>query len=246
MNRRAEAIVPFGHGHDSTGRRSCVSPASICRSWEGRHDRRRGLRKEFGRTVAVDGLSFTVADGEIFGLLGPNGAGKTTTVRMLAGLIVPNAAPPRSTAMTLGERLAADPVHLRDPDRAPGLHDTADGAPEPRLLRPPVRPTRRARARRGGPLPRHRRHAPMHADRRVGGFTKGMRQKIAIARALLHEPEVLYLDEPTSALDPHAAKTVRDFVATLRDPVARLWSARTTSTRPSGCATGSASCAARC
>ncbi|MGH2456596.1 MAG: ABC transporter ATP-binding protein [Candidatus Limnocylindria bacterium] len=174
------------------------------------------LRKEFGRLVAVHDMTFTVADGEIFGLLGPNGAGKTTTVRMLAGLI----APTDGTATINGHTLGAGSQRIRAITgiltEAPGLHDKL-------TARQNLAFYGRLYGLRGGELRRSvDRYLGVvdmtdHADRRVGGFSKGMRQKIAVARALLHEPEVIYLDEPTTGLDPSAAKTVRDFVATLKE-----------------------------
>ena len=174
------------------------------------------LGKRFGRITAVYDLSFTVGEGEIFGLLGPNGAGKTTTVRMLAGLIAPSA----GSAVINGQRLGADSQRIRASTgiltESPGLHDKL-------TARQNLAYYGRLYGLRGGSL-----RAAVNrylgvvgldgeGDRRVGGFSKGMRQKVAIARALLHEPPVIYLDEPTSGLDPSAAKTVRDFVAGLRD-----------------------------
>jgi ABC-2 type transport system ATP-binding protein len=175
-----------------------------------------GLRRDFGRLVAVHDLSFTVADGEIFGLLGPNGAGKTTTVRMLAGLIRPT----DGTATVNGHALGEGSQNIRGLTgiltESPGLHDKL-------TARQNLAYYGRLYGLRGGDLraavERYLGVVGMseHADRRVGGFSKGMRQKVAIARALLHEPQAIYLDEPTSGLDPSAAKTVRDFVATLRE-----------------------------
>ena len=174
------------------------------------------LRKEFGQLTAVHDLSFTVGDGEIFGLLGPNGAGKTTTVRMLAGLIAPTAGSATVNGHTLGEgsqRIRALSGILTE---SPGLHERL-------TARQNLAFYGRLYGLRGSRLAdqveRYLGVVGMleHADRRVNGFSKGMRQKIAIARALVHEPEVIYLDEPTSGLDPSAAKTVRDFVATLRE-----------------------------
>jgi ABC-2 type transport system ATP-binding protein len=175
-----------------------------------------GLGKQFRALTAVHDLSFTVGDGEIFGLLGPNGAGKTTTVRMLSGLI----APTTGTARINGAQLGPDSQRIRAMTgiltEAPGLHDKL-------TARQNLAYYGRLYGLRGANL---RRAVDRYlvvvgladaADRRVGGFSKGMRQKVAIARALLHEPEVIYLDEPTSGLDPSAAKLVRDFVATLRD-----------------------------
>jgi ABC-2 type transport system ATP-binding protein len=174
------------------------------------------LTKHFGTVTAVDELSFTVGDGEIFGLLGPNGAGKTTTVRMLAGLVEPTDGGASITGWTLGvdsQRIRAISGILTE---APGLHDRLTARQNlafyARLY------GLRGAAQRGA-VDRYLRVVGMEhaADRRASGFSKGMRQRIAIARALLHEPEVIYLDEPTSGLDPEAAKSVRDFVATLRD-----------------------------
>jgi ABC-2 type transport system ATP-binding protein len=175
-----------------------------------------GLTKHFKALTAVHDLSFTVGDGEIFGMLGPNGAGKTTSVRMLAGLIGPSA----GTAVVNGLELGRDSQRIRATTgvltETPGLHDKL-------TARQNLGYYGRLYGLRGAALRRavDRYLAvvglPDVGDRRVGGFSKGMRQKVAIARALLHEPEVVYLDEPTSALDPSAAKTVRDFVATLRD-----------------------------
>jgi len=175
-----------------------------------------GLGKRFRAVTAVHELSFTVGDGEIFGILGPNGAGKTTTVRVLAGLISPSEGTARINGLQLGpdsQRIRAMTGILTE---APGLHDRL-------TARQNLGYYGRLYGLRGAVL---RRAVDRYlgivgladvGDRRVAGFSKGMRQKVAIARALLHEPEVLYLDEPTSALDPSAAKTVRDFVATLRD-----------------------------
>ncbi|MDQ2689854.1 MAG: ABC transporter ATP-binding protein, partial [Chloroflexota bacterium] len=175
-----------------------------------------GLGKSFRSLTAVHDLSFTVGDGEIFGILGPNGAGKTTSIRMLTGLIAPSA----GTARVNGLQLGADSQRIRAITgiltESPGLHDKL-------TARQNLGYYGRLYGLRGAAL---RRAVDRYlavvgmseaADRRVGGFSKGMRQKVAIARALLHEPEVVYLDEPTSALDPSAAKSVRDFVATLRD-----------------------------
>jgi ABC-2 type transport system ATP-binding protein len=174
------------------------------------------LAKRFRSLTAVHDLSFTVGDGEIFGLLGPNGAGKTTTVRILAGLIAPSAGGARIN----GHELGAESQRIRSMTgiltEAPGLHDKLTArqnlAYYGRLYGLRGAALRRAVDRYLGVV-----GLTGEGDRRVGGFSKGMRQKVAIARALLHEPEVIYLDEPTSGLDPSAAKTVRDFVATLRD-----------------------------
>jgi ABC-2 type transport system ATP-binding protein len=175
-----------------------------------------GLRKEFGSVIAVHDLAFEVGDGEIFGLLGPNGAGKTTTIRMLAGLIAPTSGSATVNGHALGQgsqRIRAITGVLTE---SPGLHEKL-------TARQNLAYYGRLYGMSGGTLraavDRYLGVVGMlpHRDRRVGGFSKGMRQKVAIARALLHEPEVIYLDEPTSGLDPSAAKTVRDFVATLRE-----------------------------
>jgi len=176
----------------------------------------RGLAKRFGAVEAVKDLTFAVGDGEIFGLLGPNGAGKTTTVRMLAGLIMPSGGAAEINGLTLGgesRRIRAITGILTE---SPGLHAKLT-ARQNLAYYGRLYGLRGATLRRA--VDRYLRLVGLDemADRLVAGFSKGMRQKVAIARALLHEPEVIYLDEPTSGLDPSAAKTVRDFVSTLRN-----------------------------
>jgi ABC-2 type transport system ATP-binding protein len=174
-----------------------------------------GLRKDFRTLTAVHDMSFTVGDGEIFGLLGPNGAGKTTTVRMLAGLISPTAGTAVINGHPLGESTQQIRAFTGILTESPGLHEKLT-ARQNLAYYGRLYGLRGARLREA--VDRYLAVVEMseHADRRVGSFSKGMRQKVAIARALLHEPEVIYLDEPTSGLDPSAAKTVRDFIATLR------------------------------
>jgi ABC-2 type transport system ATP-binding protein len=175
-----------------------------------------GLGKRFGDRVAVEGLSFAVRPGEVFGLLGPNGAGKTTTVRMLTGLLRPTA----GTARVCGHELGAggDGEKLRRSvgllTEQPGLYDRLTGRENLRFFirlneLDEVRAWPRAEVylRRFGLAGRE--------DDACGSYSKGMRQKLALVRALVHDPEVLFLDEPTSGLDPEAARTVRDAVAEL-------------------------------
>ncbi len=175
-----------------------------------------GLKKQFGARVAVEGLSFEVKPGEVFGLLGPNGAGKTTTVRMLTGLLVPSG----GRAVVCGVELPStdEGVALRKKvgllTEQPGLYDRLTARENLRFfirLHELDEPKAWALAQRY--LARF--GLSGREDEPVGGFSKGMRQKLAIVRALVHEPEVIFLDEPTSGLDPQSARTVRDAVAEL-------------------------------
>jgi ABC-2 type transport system ATP-binding protein len=170
----------------------------------------RGLSRSFGARKAVDALDLEVKTGEVIALLGHNGAGKTTTVRMLGGVL----APTDGSARVLGH----DPVKEGPALRARIGVSTETPSVDPRLT---GRENLAFAARLFGAAP-GRVDAVLdemelgdRADERVGGYSKGMKQRIALARALLHEPELLFLDEPTSGLDPVAAHHVRELVAGL-------------------------------
>ncbi len=173
------------------------------------------LTRKFGNLVAVDNLTLSIPEGTVFGFLGPNGAGKTTTVRMLTALIAPTS----GTANVIGHELGAGNRSIRRSvgilTETPGLYDRLSA--EQNLIffaRLYDVPAQRAQEQ----AERYLRMLELWERRsdRVGGFSKGMRQKLAIARALLHEPRVIFLDEPTAGLDPEAARTVRDFIKELR------------------------------
>lgn len=172
-----------------------------------------GLGKRFGSRLAVEDLSFAVQSGEVFGLLGPNGAGKTTTVRMLTGLLRPSTGTAR-----VGDHTLADEEVLRRSvgllTEQPGLYDRLTGRENLRFfMQLNELDEKKAWARAESYLLRF--GLAGREDEPCGSYSKGMRQKLAIVRALVHDPEVLFLDEPTSGLDPEAARTVRDAVAEL-------------------------------
>ncbi|HEX9076762.1 MAG TPA: ABC transporter ATP-binding protein [Anaerolineae bacterium] len=175
----------------------------------------RGLSKRFDQTVAVEDLNLNVRQGEIFAFLGPNGAGKTTTVRLLACLIAPTG----GEATVAGYRVGRDNDAIRAQigilTESPGLYEKLSSLQNLSYfahLYGLDGVEREAAVKRYLELLGlwDRREEP------VGGFSKGMKQKLAIARALLHEPKIVFLDEPTSALDPESAKVVRDFIAELK------------------------------
>jgi len=176
--------------------------------------RTEGLTRVFDGHTAVEGLNLEVREGEVFGFLGPNGAGKTTTMRMLACLI----APTQGTAWVNGHSIATEPDAVRASvgilTESPGLYDRLSAE---RNLDVFARLYGLSEERRKTQIKRYLQLLDLwdQRDRPVGGFSKGMRQKLALVRALLHEPPVVFLDEPTAALDPQAAKTVRDFIAEL-------------------------------
>ncbi|MCA9934646.1 MAG: ABC transporter ATP-binding protein [Ardenticatenaceae bacterium] len=171
------------------------------------------LTKRFGDNVAVDRLTLQIAEGKVFGFLGPNGAGKTTTVRMLTSLI----APTNGRATILGYEVGKDDQNIRRNvgilTETPGMYDrlTAERNLSIYAQLYEVRDV-------AGQVEKYLRMLGLWERRHdaVGTFSKGMRQKLAIARSLLHEPRVVFLDEPTSGLDPEAAKLVRDFIAELK------------------------------
>lgn len=170
------------------------------------------LTKKFDANVAVDRLSLQIEQGEVFGFLGPNGAGKTTTVRMLTSLIAPSA----GSATVMGFDVTQDGQNVRRNvgllTETPGMYDRLSAW---RNLT--VFATLYEVKDVPGQVEKYLRLLGLweRRDDAVGTFSKGMKQKLAIARALLHEPQILFLDEPTAGLDPEAAKLVRDFIEEL-------------------------------
>jgi ABC-2 type transport system ATP-binding protein len=171
-----------------------------------------GLRKRYRRQTAVDGVSFTVGRGEVIGLLGPNGAGKTTVIKMLLGLVRPDA----GEVLLLG-RPGRDPQARARVGYLPELFRYQPWLTATEVL---TLHTRLARTR----VDKEERQQCLAmvglADRagdRVGGFSKGMQQRLGLAVALIARPELVILDEPTSALDPLGRADVRDLLLSLKE-----------------------------
>jgi ABC-2 type transport system ATP-binding protein len=171
------------------------------------------LSKKFNTTLAVDDLNLQVDEGEVFGFLGPNGAGKTTTVRMLTSLIGPTS----GTAIVNGYQVGKQDTEIRRTvgilTETPGMYDNLSAEFNLEIYANLYEVE--------DPKGQVEKYLSMLGlwDRRkdeAGTFSKGMKQKLAIARALLHEPRILFLDEPTAALDPEASKLVHDFITELR------------------------------
>jgi ABC-2 type transport system ATP-binding protein len=171
------------------------------------------ITKKFGKVLAVDRLDLDVKEGEVFGFLGPNGAGKTTTVRMLTSLIGPTS----GIGSVAGFALGGQDTDIRRTvgvlTETPGMYDNLPAEYNLRIFAElyEVEDVR-------GQVEKYLRLLGLY-DRRLdpaGTFSKGMKQKLAIARALLHEPRILFLDEPTAGLDPEASHLVREFIAELK------------------------------
>jgi sodium transport system ATP-binding protein len=175
-----------------------------------------GLRKRFGQIVAVDGVSLQAEDGRITGLLGPNGAGKTTTLRLLYGLMKPDAGSVRIDDVdVVTDPLAAQAKVGVLPD-AHGLY--------PRLsAREHIRYFGELQGLRGAVLEQRvaalieRLDMRSFADRRTAGFSQGERMKVSLARALVHGPNNVILDEPTNGLDVMSTRAMRRLIRELRD-----------------------------
>jgi ABC-2 type transport system ATP-binding protein len=170
------------------------------------------LTKKFVDNLAVDRLTLEIGEGEVFGFLGPNGAGKTTTVRMLTSLIAPTA----GTATVMDYDIIQDDQNVRRNvgilTETPGLYERLSA-----WRNMTIYANLYEVADVDGQVEKYLRMLGLWERRHdaAGTFSKGMKQKLAIARALLHEPQILFLDEPTSGLDPEAAKLVRDFIEEL-------------------------------
>ena len=177
---------------------------------------RTGIRRGSGRDVeAVQGISFQVERGELFGLLGPNGAGKTTTIKILITLLLPTG----GTARVLGRDVVHDAREVRKRigyvfggDK--GLYERLSALDNLRFFAELYGvPAREQKQRIGSLLELV--GLTGRQDERVEGFSRGMRQRLHIARGLLHQPEVLFLDEPSIGIDPVGARELRDTVAGL-------------------------------
>jgi ABC-2 type transport system ATP-binding protein len=175
------------------------------------------IGRRFGDFTAVEGLDLSVKSGEVFGFLGPNGAGKTTTVRMLACLIKPT-----SGTATIGGLHVDVPEEARRIRRTVGILTERSGFYDNLTAYKNLRfyadlyGVDRRKADKGIDGLLNSFAMSKWKEVKVGGFSKGMRQKLALIRCLVHDPEVLFLDEPTSGLDPESARFVRDAIMQLK------------------------------
>lgn len=165
------------------------------------------LTKVFGRSTAVDHISFEVHEGEIFGFLGPNGAGKTTTTRMLTGVIPLDA----GTATVLGHDIRSDPVQAKQgfgvvPETSNAYTDLT--AWQNLMLMGELYGLERARAERRSTDLLEMVGLLERKDQKVQAYSKGMKQRLILAMALIHEPALLFLDEPTSGLDVQSTQMI--------------------------------------
>jgi ABC-2 type transport system ATP-binding protein len=173
------------------------------------------LTKQFGDLTAVEGVSLRVRSGEVLALLGPNGAGKTTTIRMLASILHPT----RGSARIKGYDSVQQPIEVR---RSVGLLTEHHGLYTRMRAAEYLEffgkiydmPSDEIQKRTGELLARY--GLEETAGLRLGQYSKGMRQKLALARAMFHDPPILLLDEPTSAMDPASAHLVRESISRLR------------------------------
>jgi ABC-2 type transport system ATP-binding protein len=175
-----------------------------------------GLTKRFGATLAVDNVSFEIPKGQVVGFLGPNGAGKTTTMRLLTGYLPPDDGSAKlmginllSQSLEIRRRLGYLPENNPLPDdievteylhfvgRLRGLHDAADRA---------ARVKKVVKSCSLGVV----------AGKKLGELSKGFRQRVGLAQAIIHDPDILILDEPTSGLDPNQVRDVRDLIQNLK------------------------------
>lgn len=173
------------------------------------------LSRSFDGVPAVEDVSFEIPEGKLFTLLGPNGAGKTTTVRLLLGLIAPDA----GTAKIAGYKLGQTNNALRGVcgllTETPGFYDRISAWENLIFFSHLYRIPQTVREQR---LEHHLREMSLweRRDSLVGTFSKGMKQKLAIIRAIFHEPKVIFLDEPTAGLDPEASLMVREMIIRLK------------------------------
>jgi len=171
------------------------------------------LEKKFGEVTAVNSLDLDIQEGEVFGFLGPNGAGKTTTVRMLSTLIAPSG----GSAIVNGYKVGADDKKIRRSvgvlTETPGLYENLSAEQNLRIYAELYEVTDVSRQ-----VEKYLVQLGLFERKNdtVGTYSKGMKQKLAIARALIHEPKLLFLDEPTASLDPESAHGLRTFISELR------------------------------
>jgi ABC-2 type transport system ATP-binding protein len=175
------------------------------------------LTRKFGDITALDNLTLHIDEGEVFGFLGPNGAGKTTTVRILCCLISKTSGTAKIGDYEIGN--TADIPKIRKiigllPENV-GLYEDLSAYKNLDFYGKIYKLTEQQRKER---IERYLKMLGLweKRDQPAGSFSKGMKQKLAIARALIHDPKVLFLDEPTANLDPEASKTVRDFILELK------------------------------